>query len=179
MNDITGQPFGQLVCEGYAGRGERYGRNVHLWHFRCACGTSFTDVAKEIVRGNKNSCGCIKAAAQKALGKWCERLPDISGQEFGRLTVREKAGTTANRQRLWLCDCVCGGTKLSTKYNLEKGRVWSCGCAETERNMAALEKAVEANRAKYAAMNSPILRGLISKPYVRPRAPSVVHRCED
>lgn len=177
--DIDGQTFGQLVCEGYAGVGEQYGRRVHLWHFRCSCGTRFTDVSKDIRAGKKSSCGCKQREARQNLGKWTDKLSDLTGQEFGRLTVREKAGTNEHRQRLWLCDCVCGGTRLTTRHSLEHHKVWSCGCAVKDQSLAALEKAREANRLKAAAYNSPLLRGLFKPKYVRPRAASTTHILKD
>lgn len=50
------------------------------------------------------------------------------GYRVGRLTVRELVvGGNAN-QRRWLCDCECGGTKITSEDNLKREHCKSCGC---------------------------------------------------
>jgi hypothetical protein len=59
---------------------------------------------------------------------------DLTGKTFHRLTVRELIGTaTASGQRLWLCDCECGGEKTVMGGNLKNGNTKSCGCFRRER----------------------------------------------
>lgn len=48
---------------------------------------------------------------------------DITGQVFGRLTVREWAGNSR-----WLCECECGGAATVITANLKRGNTSSCGC---------------------------------------------------
>lgn len=51
-----------------------------------------------------------------------------SGDKFGKLTVRELVvDGNANRRR-WLCDCECGGKKVTSEDNLRRGHCKSCGC---------------------------------------------------
>lgn len=54
------------------------------------------------------------------------------GQQFGRLTVAERAGSTAARKARWLCRCVCGKEILATTGDLRSGKQRSCGCFRTE-----------------------------------------------
>lgn len=56
------------------------------------------------------------------------RYKDLTGQVFGKLTVREYAGSNNHGAALWLCDCKCGGTKIVSANNLKNGYTKSCGC---------------------------------------------------
>lgn len=51
----------------------------------------------------------------------------LIGQQFGRLTVIERAENTENRQTKWLCQCECGNTCVAYGLNLKAGRKVSCG----------------------------------------------------
>ncbi len=55
------------------------------------------------------------------------RVKDITGEKFGRLTVRRYAGIDDLGNGTWECSCDCGGTKLTTSTKLNTGLVISCG----------------------------------------------------
>lgn len=61
------------------------------------------------------------------------RAIDITGKRYGRLVVREKAGTDRFRQIKWLCDCNCGNQTIVTSGNLRNGHTTSCGCYNKQR----------------------------------------------
>lgn len=50
------------------------------------------------------------------------------GMKFGKLTVRELVINGNTNQRKYLCDCECGGTKITSEDNLRRGHCRSCGC---------------------------------------------------
>lgn len=50
------------------------------------------------------------------------------GMKFGKLTVRELVVNGNANQRKYLCDCECGGTKITSEDNLRRGHCRSCGC---------------------------------------------------
>ena len=56
------------------------------------------------------------------------KLFDLVGEKFGDLTVKESAGTDKQRNKLWLCECTCGETVITTSHNLTSGRKTHCGC---------------------------------------------------
>lgn len=43
------------------------------------------------------------------------------GYKVGRLTVRKLVVDGNANQRRWLCDCECGGTKITSEDNLKRG----------------------------------------------------------
>ena len=55
---------------------------------------------------------------------------DLTGQKFGRLTVIERVYDYKGKSKgvYWLCRCECGGTTITTKYQLKSKRCQSCGC---------------------------------------------------
>jgi hypothetical protein len=52
---------------------------------------------------------------------------DLTGQKFGRLTVKEEAGKNENGDILWECTCECGNIKFISRNCLRSGHTKSCG----------------------------------------------------
>jgi len=70
---------------------------------------------------------------------------DITGYTFGRLKVRKlSAKRDAQGNRLWLCDCKCGGSKYVSRVHLRRGQVVSCGCAQAEQRSLSMQTHREA-----------------------------------
>lgn len=68
---------------------------------------------------------------------------NILGMKFGRLTVVERAGSSADWKALWRCVCDCGQPKIADGGMLRQGHVRSCGCLAKEssaRNSRASAK---------------------------------------
>lgn len=59
------------------------------------------------------------------------RRVDLTGQQFGRLTVLEFAGLIG-KNGYWYCECECGSWSLVPTHNLKSGGTKSCGCLATE-----------------------------------------------
>lgn len=56
------------------------------------------------------------------------RCIDMIGQRFGKLIVVSRAENDKKGQARWLCQCDCGGSTITTRYNLITGQTKSCGC---------------------------------------------------
>ena len=61
------------------------------------------------------------------------KFKDLTGQRFGRLTVRKMAGRGNSKQILWECECECGGSTIAPTYHLNSGHTKSCGCYRKEK----------------------------------------------
>ena len=65
---------------------------------------------------------------------------DLTGKQFGKLTVIQVSKERKNNQLTWECKCSCGNPNIIyvTTSNLNNGRTRSCGCLrkETIRKMA-------------------------------------------
>jgi hypothetical protein len=62
------------------------------------------------------------------------KVEDLTGQPFGRLTVKERAENDSEGRAQWLCECACGNTKVVKGTQLRKGSVVSCGCYKKDIN---------------------------------------------
>lgn len=60
------------------------------------------------------------------------RLIDLTGQQFGRLTVIERVEHEGKGTK-WLCECECGNKKEVFSSNLRRGLTTSCGCFRKEK----------------------------------------------
>lgn len=61
-----------------------------------------------------------------------KRPYDLSGRKFGRLTAVSMAQHRRRGRVLWVCRCVCGGTRIAGAGDLCGGRTQSCGCLVRE-----------------------------------------------
>lgn len=56
---------------------------------------------------------------------------DLTGMQFGKLTVIERAENTPNGNARWLCQCNCMGPNslvIVRAHDLKNGKTKSCGC---------------------------------------------------
>lgn len=56
--DITGDCYGRLTVESYAGRISK--RQVNAWSCRCSCGDTTVVSTMDLRSGHTKSCGCLK-----------------------------------------------------------------------------------------------------------------------
>lgn len=57
---------------------------------------------------------------------------DLTGLQFGRLTVTHRNGSLKNGAAVWHCVCECGGEKDVSASHLTGGFIQSCGCLKKE-----------------------------------------------
>jgi hypothetical protein len=57
---------------------------------------------------------------------------DLTGQQFGRLTVIERAENSNHGHAQWRCVCRCGNETTAKGNNLRSGNSLSCGCKLAE-----------------------------------------------
>ena len=60
------------------------------------------------------------------------KMIDLTGQTFGRLTVRERAENTKDGKASWKCICECGNEITVIGKDLRSGNTKSCGCYSRE-----------------------------------------------
>lgn len=63
-----------------------------------------------------------------------KKIIDLTGQQFGKLTVLERAEDyvtpKGKHQIMWKCQCECGNTKNIRGVTLRNGKSTSCGCVQ-------------------------------------------------
>lgn len=57
---------------------------------------------------------------------------NLTGEIFNRLKVIEPAGESKHKQKLYLCQCVCGTMKTLKGAEVKSGKIQSCGCLRDE-----------------------------------------------
>lgn len=127
--DLTGKKFNKLTA---LYRTHNKGRRT-AWMCQCECGTILSVQTEHLKSGHTTSCGC----------KAKERMNDITGQKFGKLTVlRPLEERASNRQIVWECQCECGTIVTARGDYLRSGRAVTCGsatCRGTEKDMVGLK----------------------------------------
>lgn len=117
--NLSNQQFGKLIAL-YRTEGRSKGT---YWLCRCECGQYCVVSASHLVNNHTTSCGCHKKTT---------KLEDISGQQYGRLTVLAYDRTEGKGHTYWKCRCECGTIKSIRKDGLVSGTVLSCGCLHSE-----------------------------------------------
>lgn len=118
--DLSGQRFGRWLVLSQA--------NATKWACVCSCGKCRDVSGASLRRGLSRSCGCLlreRAAETK--------INDLTGRQFGRLTVLSRANNSAHGDAMWKALCLCGAETIVRSCNLVSGNTASCGCARVDR----------------------------------------------
>lgn len=128
INDLIGRRFGRLTVETDSGKRKN---GCILWHCVCDCGGTGDFTRSELVSGWAVNCGCIpKTHASTG------RAEDLTGRQFGNLTVLHRMPNDQENRVCWLCRCACGKECTVQALRLKSGHTQSCGCkrADASRN---------------------------------------------
>lgn len=115
--NLLGQTFGKLTVL----EKTRLGKQV-AWKCKCECGNEKIVITHNLVAGIIVSCGCFrKENASKNF------IKDLTGQQFGELTVLGPTEQRKNGAIVWECLCSCGKKTYVQTGNLSNGHTRSCG----------------------------------------------------
>ena len=68
------------------------------------------------------------------------QVHDLTGQQFGKLTVICRVGSNKRGRAMWKCVCECGRTSIVVGTNLISGKTHSCGCLSRKHGKARKER---------------------------------------
>ena len=120
VTDLIGQRFGKLTVTGDSG--ERKDGSI-LWNCKCDCGKEILCRRFELISQSIQSCGCMpKQYASK------KQREDLTGRQFGELTVLRPAEKNQRNRVCWVCRCSCGKECTVSALHLKSGHTRSCGC---------------------------------------------------
>ena len=140
IKDLTGQQFGYLTVLKQSEKQHKYG-NI-LWDCECICGNIVSVQGNQLTGGKTKSCGCMKGQIISD-----KKLQDLTGQQFGKLTVIRRAPNhPSNNFVYWYCDCECG-TKdyIVSGQNLKQGYTQSCGCLTLSQGATKISTILQEN----------------------------------
>ena len=109
-------------------------RKERKWLCRCDCGTERYVLERSLLYGGSESCGCLRK--ERALET---NSPDLTGQQFGELTVIRKVENTKHNSTQWLCKCSCGADYVVQGSLLVTGRRTRCPGKVHEKNYAYVD----------------------------------------
>lgn len=78
---------------------------------------------------------------------------DILGQKFNKLTVIAASRDNKKHEKLYLCQCECGGQTEVTKFNLTHNRTKSCGCLVTHHSPNRKTRKIDMTGKKIGLLN--------------------------
>lgn len=148
--DLTNMKFGKLTplfrTVDYKYHSNKKQDPAVQWVCKCDCGQYTVALTKQMVTGRKRSCGCLFEAHD-----WrCHMFEDLTGQNFGKLTVIKYMGLHPTRKNSqWLCKCECGNEKITTTADLKKGITTSCGCLRSSFGELQIETILQKNNINY------------------------------
>lgn len=130
--DLTGMTFGKWTVLKLDKNSKS---RQPKWIVECSCEKhTIKSISGNILRrGESKSCGCLKS-------------PDLTGLQFGRLTVigrdfekeQERKLLKKHARFYWKCSCSCGGYTSVMASNLIKiNGTRSCGCLQREKTHEA------------------------------------------
>ena len=121
--------------------GSRYGRWTVLedwiesprgerkWYCRCDCGTERYVLERSLKYGGSISCGCLRKERVNEVNS-----PNLTGKQFGELTVLHKAKVQRKNGIWWTCQCSCGQTYDVQGTLLVTGKRKRCGSKIHKKN---------------------------------------------
>ena len=101
---------------------------------RCDCGTERYVLERSLLYGGSVSCGCLRK--ERALEA---NSPDLTGRQFGELTVIRKVENTKHNSTQWLCKCSCGADYVVQGSLLLTGKRTRCPSKVHEKNYAYVD----------------------------------------
>lgn len=138
--DLLGKKFGYwTVISAYDDYVSPKGSRQSQWLCRCVCGTERVVIQSSLRNGDSSSCGCMSDLTM-------HRKADISGQEFGYLTVLRRVDDYVSpkgaRVPKWLCKCKCGNELEVISTSLRNGDTKSCGCMNRRTKISHATKTI-------------------------------------
>lgn len=126
--NILGQKFGKLLVIEEAPKNKD---GSIMWKCQCDCGNITVVKGTALRTGDIASCGCVRV--QKLIENNKKNLIDLTGKQFGLLTVIENTNKKDKKgQFFWKCQCYCGNICEVRGADLRSGNTKSCGCQRTK-----------------------------------------------
>jgi len=88
----------------------------------------------------------FKEQQEKAIEWGHNRINDLTGQKFGKLTVLYATDKRNNsRNVIWHCKCECGNEKDISSGDLQSGMTLSCGCLKSSKGEYLISSLLKEN----------------------------------
>jgi hypothetical protein len=118
--DLTGQVINGIVVNGLVE--EQGGAGKHKrWYCTCPiCKEIFIVSSQHLRDKDKPISMCVNCRRKQ--------FNDLSGRQFGRLTVLSRDWNAKTKRIRYICQCKCGAIISVQENHLVEGKIQSCGC---------------------------------------------------
>ena len=99
--EMIGKNFGNLLVLSEAPKNPNAANRCIRYICQCICGNIIEVNGGALRSGHTTSCGCSRRG---------KNIKNLTGQNFGMLTVLNLAFVDKNRRATWNCICDCGNT---------------------------------------------------------------------
>ena len=135
LQNLIGKKFNHWTVIGYAKERSEHERRGY-WLCQCDC----EDKTIQTVRGDQLKSGksteCGKCLRKKKVDLNQTKVIDLTGKQFGRLTVLKRDSNRTKDGRVkWICQCSCQNHTIVSVdgSSLRSGGTRSCGCLQREK----------------------------------------------
>lgn len=134
-----GEKFGRLtIIDGPIRKGKQT-----YYLCKCECGNEKEIRGSHLSSGGIQSCGCLRKEKISQI-----RTDDLTGRNFGRLTVIKRDFEKTGSNAYWICQCECGKTTTVRSADLKNGHTRSCGCLKSFKE-EVIEEILKENHIEY------------------------------
>lgn len=125
--DLSGQKIEHFIIleRDFATQKEKHSKEI-FWKCKCDCGTTFSSRGHDIRQGKVKSCGCLRKVNTRNIN-----FKDLTGQQFGFLTILYELPERIDHHCVWRCKCQCGNETNIMGKHLLSGQTKSCGCLKS------------------------------------------------
>ena len=120
MIDLTGQNINGIIVNGLVEEQGKAGKHKR-WYCTCPVCNEIFIVSSQHLRDKKNPISMCSNCSRK-------QFNDLSGKQFGRLTVLSRDWNSKTKRIRYMCECECGSIVSVQENHLTSGKIQSCGC---------------------------------------------------
>lgn len=132
IENLSGQRFGHWTVIRQDLSNPNSSKRGARWICRCDCGKMKSVLGYSLRFGRTKSCGCQNGKTYKFTNYTARR--DLTGQQFGKLTVLFRDLSKIGQGVFWKCRCECGNIKSYKTSLLLNAKVVSCGCDNRKKS---------------------------------------------
>lgn len=120
-----------------------FGKGAY-WHCKCDCGMERDVSSNHLKKKESLSCGCARNETNTK-----KNLIDLTGKQFGLLTVVKRSNKKVDGDVYWNYKCNCGRTGIISGHNLRRGSAISCGCLNVSHGEYFIMNILNNNKIDY------------------------------
>lgn len=166
--NLIGQKFNHWTIIDYAKEKSSQTKRTY-WICQCDCEFQTIKAVRQDELKNGRSTRCTKCSH---LMRAKNRIVDLLGEKFGRLTVLKQDTQRTNDGRIkWICQCECGNICSIAGESLRGNKTQSCGCLQKEA-------AIKTGQQKFEDLTNQVFGHLTALKFLRREGHHSIWLCQ-